>query len=153
MTFLVGGYDENEPYGKLFVFDVPTSPKPKELHSGSDEFGMVWGGQKDFTDRLMAGFDAQLLDIAQEILSLADDQKDKLGNQLKERLQANIPFPFLPLQDCVDLSILLVRTTIAIQNWIAGVRGVGGPIDVATITRTDGFRHIQQKSITGERLE
>ena len=81
-------------------------------------------------------------------------QRDfSLGTQLKERLQANIPFVFLPLQDSVDLSILLIRTTIAVQNWVVGARGVGGPIDIATITRTAGFRPVQQKSITGERLE
>ena len=153
MVFLVGGYDEGAPYGRLFECFVPTAPKPKEQHLGSDQFGMVWGGQREFTDRIIAGFDGQLPGIVQGILGLNDHQRDDLGTQLKDRLQANIPFAFLPLQDSVDLSILLIRTTIAVQNWVAGVRGVGGPIDVATITRTAGFTPVQQKSITGERLE
>lgn len=152
MVFLVGGYDEGAPYGRVFEFSVPTIPKPKEQHAGSDKFGMVWGGQKEFTDRIIQGFDGRLPGIVQEILELNKKQTDNLEAQLKERLQANIPFPFLPLQDSVDLSILLIRTTITVQNWIVGVRGVGGPIDVATITRTAGFRPVQQKSITGERL-
>jgi hypothetical protein len=38
-----------------------------------------------------------------------------------------------------------------IQNWIVGVRGVGGAIDVATITRTDGFQSVQRKAIVGEK--
>jgi hypothetical protein len=33
------------------------------------------------------------------------------------------------------------------------VRGVGGAIDVATITRTDGFRAIQEKQILGDRSD
>ena len=153
MVFLVGGYDDGAPYGRVFEFFVPTMPEPNERHSDSGEFGMVWGGQKEFTDRIITGFDGQLPGIAQEVLGLSDDQRDNLGIQLKGRLQANIPFQFLPLQDSVDLSILLIRTTIAVQNWVVGIRGVGGPIDVATITRTAGFRPIQQKTITGERLE
>ena len=153
MVFLVGGYDDSAPYGRLFEFSVPTIPVPKEQHPGSDQFGMVWGGQREFTDRIVTGFDGQLPRIAQEILGLSDDQRDRLGVELKGRLQANIPFAFLPLQDSVDLSLLLIRTTITVQNWVMGVRGVGGPIDVATITRTDGFKPVQQKSITGERLE
>ena len=153
MTFLVGGYDEGEPYGKVFECFVPSAPQPKEQHPGSDQFGMVWGGQKEFTDRIITGFDGQLPGIVQNILGLSDDDTNALGTQLKENLQANIPFPFLPLQDSVDLSILLIRTTISVQNWIVGVRGVGGPIDVATITRTDGFKPVQQKSITGEAQE
>lgn len=153
LEFLVGGYDAGDPYGKVFQFAIPTSPFPEELHSGTGEFGMVWGGQKEFTDRLIAGFDAHLLEVVQEVLDLDDAKRDELEIQLKSRLQANIPFAFLPLQDSVDLSILLIRTTIAVQNWTVGIRGVGGPIDVATITRTEGFNAIQQKSISGERLE
>ena len=153
MVFLVGGYDQGEPYGRVFQFSVPTDAQPSEVHAGSDQFGMVWGGQKEFADRLIAGFDEKLIKMVQESIKLSDSQRDSLERELREGLQAAIPFPFLPLQDSVDLSILLIRTTIAVQNWIVGVRGVGGPIDVATITRTDGFRPIQSKSITGERPE
>ena len=153
IAFLVGGYDEGAPYGRVFELFIPTAPDPKEQHPGPDQFGMVWGGQRDFTDRLITGFDGQLPGIVQQILGLDDTQRDSLGADLKSRLQAQIPFAFLPLQDSVDLSILLIRTTISVQNWVMGVRGVGGPIDVATITRIDGFKPVQQKSITGERLE
>ena len=38
----------------------------------------------------------------------------------------------------------------SIQKWLVDVRGVGGPIDVATVTRTKGFQPVQQKSVTGE---
>ena len=112
---------------------------------------MVWGGQREFTDRIIQGFDDQLPTIAKEFLNLPDGREVELRDHLKTRLTASIPFAFLPLQDCVDLSIVLIRTTIVIQNWIIGVRGVGGAIDVATITRTKGFEPIQQKTILGER--
>jgi len=36
------------------------------------------------------------------------------------------------------------------QRWIMDVRGVGGAIDVAVITQTDGFIEIQKKKIIGE---
>ena len=152
MDFLVGGIDRGEPYGKVFGFAIPNNSTPREIHPGPDQFGMVWGGQKQFADRVIAGFDEQLLNVVQEALELTAEKRVELEKQLRERLQATIPFPFLPLQDSVDLSILLIRTTIAIQNWVVGVRGVGGPIDVATITRTAGFKPIQLKSITGDSL-
>ena len=153
MVFLVGGYDANDPYGKVFQFSIPVSPKPREVHAGSNQFGMVWGGQKEFIDRIISGFDGRLPLVAQEILKLTDDQRNELETKLKGRLEPSIPYDFLPLQDSVDLSILLIRTTISVQNWIAGTRGVGGPIDVAIITRTKGFEAIQYKRISGERLE
>ena len=64
-----------------------------------------------------------------------------------------IPYQFLLLQDSVDLAIFLIKTTAKLQGWAAGARGVGGAIDVATVTRTDGFRAIQEKQIVGERYE
>ncbi len=153
MEFLVGGFDRGEPYGRVLGFAIPNKSTPSEIHPGPDQFGMVWGGQKQFADRLVAGYDEQLLNVVQEALELSDEKRIYLDKQLRERLQAAIPFPFLPLQDSVDLSILLIRTTITIQNWVVGVRGVGGPIDVATITRTGGFQPVQLKSISGDRLK
>ena len=152
MDFLVGGFDRGEPYGRVFGFAIPNKTTPSEIHPGPDQFGMVWGGQKQFADRIIAGFDEQLVNVVQETLELTVEKRVELEKQFKERLQATIPFPFLPLQDSVDLSILLIRTTIAIQNWVVGVRGVGGPIDVATITRTGGFQPVQVKSISGDNL-
>jgi hypothetical protein len=62
-----------------------------------------------------------------------------------------IPYQFLPLQDCVDLAIFLIKTTATLQGWTTGARGVGSAVDVATITRTDGFRTVQEKRIVGDR--
>lgn len=149
MAFLVGGYDPDEAHGHVFEFYIPTKPKPVEQHA--KEFGMVWGGQRDFTNRLIHGFDAKVPELVKEFLSLEDKQVAGLKDHLTGKLQAPIPFAFLPLQDCVDVAVFLIRTTITIQNWTIGVRGVGGAIDLATITRTEGFTAIQQKSILGER--
>lgn len=148
MVFLVGGYDKDEPYGRVFEIFIPSRPEPREQQAG--EFGMTWGGQREYTDRLITGFDPNLPAVAQRILNLNDQQRDALQAQLKAQLQAPIPFQFLPLQDCVNLSILLIRTTIAIQTFLVGIRGVGGSIDIATITRTEGLRPIQLKRVGGE---
>jgi hypothetical protein len=148
MVFLVGGYDEGEPYGRVFEIFIPSRPQPHEVSEGN--FGIVWGGQREVTDRILQGFDPALLPIVQQAFALSDQQRDELENHLKGSLSIPIPYPFLPLQDCVDLSIFLIRTTITIQKWSVGIRGVGGAIDVATITRTDGYHAIQKKEIEGE---
>jgi hypothetical protein len=41
MVFLVAGYDEGEPYVRVFELTIPTKPKPVEKHAG--EFGITWG--------------------------------------------------------------------------------------------------------------
>jgi hypothetical protein len=56
-----------------------------------------------------------------------------------------IPIQAMALQDCVDLAVLFIKTTILGQNLTVGIRGVGGPIDVAIITRREGFKFVQKK--------
>jgi hypothetical protein len=148
MHFLVGGFDENAVYGRVFEFSVPSNTNPKERFAG--DFGVLWGGQREFVDRLVKGFDPQVFEFISSELNLSDPTKNDLRAKL-DRFTAALPFQFLPLQDCIDLSIFLIRTTIQIQSWIIGLRGVGGAIDIAAITRTEGFSSVQQKKIAGER--
>ncbi len=147
MVFLVGGYDDGAPYGRVFEFYIPSRPNPVEQNAG--QFGIVWGGQRQFTDRIIQGFDDQLPSMVLSHLNLPAGQEQALREYLKSQLTARIPFAFLPLQDCVDLSMALIQITIAIQGWIVDIRGVGGLIDIATITRTKGFQPVQLKSIRG----
>lgn len=149
MVFIVGGYDPKAPYGRVFEIQIPAKPKPEERNPGSD-FGFTWGGQRDFVDRLIQGFDDQLPAFLQQRFKLDDPGTAQVRQDLKQQLSARIPYQFLPLQDCVDMAIFLIKVTIQIQTWVVGVRGVGGAIDVATITRTDGFKPIQTKKIIGE---
>jgi hypothetical protein len=53
----------------------------------------------------------------------------------------------MALQDCVDLAVTLIGTTVSIQRLAVEVRGVGGPVDVVTITRTEGLQPIQFKEV------
>lgn len=147
---LIGGFDAGEPYGKVFRFSIPGPTYPTELLTGPHPFGLQWGGMPEFVQRIILGFDVKTLMATRQILNLTDEQLHLLQTQLPSFTQATIPYEILDLQDSVDLTILLIRTTISILNLTAGNRGVGGPIDVATITRKDGFKFVQKKSLTGE---
>ena len=152
MVFFVGGYDEGAPYGRVFDVFIPSRPTPSEWHKDPGQFGLVWGGQREYADRLIQGFDGKLPELTKKFLNLDDKKRDELCQDLQKNLQAPVPFAFLPLQDCVDLAIFLIKTTIVMQHWIVGIRGVGGAIDVAVVTQKDGFVEIQKKKLTGEEL-
>jgi hypothetical protein len=152
MVFLVGGYDLGGTYGKVFEIYIPSRPTPREWHGGTGEFGLVWGGQREYADRLIHGYDGQLPALAKAFLGLDDQRSEELRLHLQTHLQAPVPFGFLPLQDSIDFAIFLIRTTMVMQHWLVGVRGVGGKIDVAVITQTDGFNEIQKKKLGGEVL-
>jgi len=149
MIFVVGGYNENEHFGRVFIIEIPFKPEPVEQNPGPNTFGITWGGQKDIVDRLMSGCDYRLSKLIIDSLGLNPTQIELL-NQVLQSVQLPIPINLLPLQDCVDLAIFFIRTTINAQNLIINLRGVGGPIDVATITRREGFKFVQRKEIIGE---
>lgn len=150
MTFVVGGYDEEAAYGKVFLFEIPGQPGPVEQQPGDRNFGMTWGGQLEIATRIIHGFDPALTSIVQQELNLDSKQAEQLYTTLRNRLGFPVPYQVLPLQDCVDLAIFLIRTTMTAQRLAIGVRGVGGPIDVAIVKRTEGLELIQEKVVHGE---
>lgn len=149
MTFLVGGFNENEPYGRVYGFDIPSKPEPVEQQPNSKEFGVTWGGQRQFVDRLLHGYDEILFEVVSKTLEL-DSEKIELLREALNQIQMPLPLQALPLQDCVNLAIFMIRTTISAQDLTVGIRGVGGPIDVATITRNEGLKFVQRKAMVGE---
>lgn len=148
MCFLVGGYSDGEAYGRIYQVMVPSLPDPIELNAGI--FGVAWGGQTSIVHRLVNSFD---IDAAEHLRNKLTIDQQTWASALQETGQMyalKIPYQFLPLQDCVDLSILLVKTTSQLMQYTTDVRGVGGAVDVATITRTEGYKNVQAKRIRGD---
>ncbi|PKB71684.1 MAG: hypothetical protein BZY87_04220 [SAR202 cluster bacterium Io17-Chloro-G6] len=146
MTFVVGGIDEGEAYGKTFLFTIPFEPKPVE--QSKDEFGITWGGQVEYATRLIYGHDPKLLSAIENSLNL-DSTALALVQEAIRPFRMPVPYSILPLQDCIDYATFLIDLTTKAQSLGIGLRGVGGPIDVVTITRTEGLRFIQQKALHG----
>ncbi|NQU54977.1 MAG: hypothetical protein HQ522_20855 [Bacteroidetes bacterium] len=145
MIFLVAGFDEGEPYGKVCELNIPHNPKPKIIRDTKD-FGVNWGGQREIVDRLIKGYDNRVLDVIQHKLGLTPEQIVEINNELAP-LQMQIPVQIMALQDCIDLANFILKTTISGQELSIGVRGCGGNIDVAVITRTTGINFIKQKEL------
>ena len=147
MTFAVGGFDKTEPYGKVYIIDIPNRPDPDERNE--KDFGYTLGGQHEMVSRITRGYDPAILQLIAKKFNLKGNQIRKLENEFRQ-LQLPIPIDTMPLQDCVNWAIFLIRTTITAQSLSMGIRGCGGYIDVATITQSEGFNYVQKKQITGE---
>lgn len=148
--FIVGGYDRDAAYGEVFGFEIPRSPEPQPKHAGDHEFGMSWRGQTQIANRLLNGCDPATFEVIRKALDLDEQQVERVKGAIKSQLRFPIPFPVLPLQDCIDLAIFLIRSTITAQHFAVNVRAVGGPIEVACITRIDGLKYVQKKEVRGE---
>lgn len=150
MVFIVGGYDPGKPYGTVFRFSLPQDNDFEERNPGDSNFGITWGGQLEYASRLLHGYDPRVLNIIKDTFDPDAEQMKLLENNLKQNVEMRVPYDVLPLQDCINLAILLIRTTISAQDLAIDVRGVGGLIELATITRSDGFSFVQKKNVKGE---
>jgi hypothetical protein len=145
MVFLVAGFDDGSPHGKVFEVSVPNDPKPREQIP--NEFGLTWGGQTYFAERLLTGVAPMVSELAQADLDLTQQEATDLVSAWRQQLHLPIPFALLPLQDCVDLATFIVEMTAAVMTWTIGIQGVGGDVDVATITPGGEFEFVQHKTI------
>ena len=148
MYFIVGGFDPDDPHGKVCEFSIPLQDGAElKDHMG---FCVRWGGETDIINRLIHGYDPKMLQLVQKRFGVSRKELEEFRLSLKHELEHNIPYEVLPLQGCVDLAVLLIRTTMTTQKLAIGARGVGGAIEIATITRTEGWSWIQKKALQGE---
>ena len=154
LGFLVAGYDER---GLPEAWEVDVPQRSIGLvatieHGG----GAVWRGQSDVVTRMLFGYDQILLK------RLARDHHRERELQalmpVLDQLPYRIPFDTMNLQDGIDLAALCLRTTMAVQRFSLGALaeapnfswpGVGGPIEIATVTERGGFAWVQRTAIAG----
>lgn len=150
MTFVVAGFNESEPYGSVYEFVIPNKPAPTQISENS--FGVTYGGQNELAAKIIQGYDPRIIDIAKNVGGMNIHKLDEFKKALAQ-LQLTIPYQVLPLQDCIDLAVFLIKTTTTAQNLSIGIRGVGGAIDVAVITQREGLRIIQRKELVAEGIK
>lgn len=148
MTFVIAGFDQKSPYGSVHLLNIPNQPVAEE--QSPNTFGVTWGGQIELASRLVVGYDIKLVEILKRKLKLSDKQIEELKTEFRQ-LTLGVPYAVLSLQDCIDLAVFLVKTTMEGQRLSIAIRGVGGAIDVAVITKREGVRIIQQKKLMGEK--
>lgn len=150
LALLVGGYDPGDQSGKVFEIYIPDGEC--HLRRTTDQSpGAGWRGHTLVISRLIKGFDPRL----RELPGLAPELVKELD---ESKLDYNVDYWSMTLQDAVDLATFLVHTTIQMQRFSDGVAmqpgasaNCGGPIDVAVVEPNDGFAWVQHKGLQGER--
>lgn len=153
LGFLMAGYDVHG-IGKLMFMEFPGSPAPQSTHDTHQNTGAQWNGQTDVIQRLVMGYDPAL-GFLPAFNSISNDQKAALGQQLP-RLQYNIAWNGLMLQDGIDLASTFIKTTINMQRFANGtllmpvsIPGVGGTIDVLVVKPT-GVEWVKHKNLIAD---
>jgi hypothetical protein len=152
LGFLVGGYDG----GLGCLHEVALPARSVTNITDSTKGGGAWRGMTDVVIRMIKGVDLNL--VARHVQTDGLDAHYQALQPVFSKLEYSIPFGQMNLQDAVDFATLLIRTTIDVQRLTHGTAGsfgswpgVGGPIEVATVTATSGFQWVQKTEIQAER--
>jgi hypothetical protein len=110
-------------------------------------FGINWDGQYDALNRLVLGAPTDLEQIATG-WGMQQSDANSLGTAIRQKAQETLAIPTMPIQDAIDLARYLVEVTIGFTKFsiLKQPKTVGGAIEIAAITKHEGFRWVQRKS-------
>ena len=116
---------------------------PKPLYA-PDDFGPRWAGETEAIDRLVLGVGTKLQEALVQLGANAAESA-KVTKDLIDRLYVPLYLPAMPIQDAIDLAEFLASTAAKFTQFNLRAPTVGGPIEVATITKHEGFKWVSRK--------
>ena len=150
---LLGGYSTGGSLGESWHIEIKAGKpsEPKQLRA-PDEAGISWGGMGEALQRIVLGFSSGLFEVLADVGQAqgqpqvsAREVAAQLNKLLVAKLQAPVVFAPMPIQDAIDLGRFLVHATEMFSRFTPGSQSVGGPIEIAAITKHEGFKWISRK--------
>jgi hypothetical protein len=152
LAYKVAGYSARSALPELWdVRIVEDQCPPPILLREQEVCGSNWDGELDALCRLILGVGIKFRDILLEE-GIPADQVDAAVEKVRERLSAPVVLAAMPIQDAIELATFMVQTTIGFMRFNFGAETVGGPIEVAVITKHEGFKWVNRKLFFSEKL-
>jgi hypothetical protein len=141
------GYSAGRPLAEVgeVIMAGQDCPPPRRIMDET-AFGVMWDGQYEALNRLILGLG---FDIGAALVKHGVPPQDasRLQVVLVRDLYATLSVPAMPIQDAIDLARFLVETTIGFVRFAVFLpKNVGGAVEIAAITKHEGFRWVQRKS-------
>jgi hypothetical protein len=144
LGFVIAGYSSNSSLAEEWKIDMNTDGcKGPYSVRNKDEVGINCNGEPEAIQRLYAGYSSYL----PYILNEAKIDKNKIDEIIRScsKLMAPMITPAMPIQDAIDLTKFFIETTIKFSRFTPGPQTVGGPIEIAAITKHEKFKWIDRK--------
>jgi hypothetical protein len=142
LGFFIAGYSDKSSTAEAWevIIHGPDRPTPS-MSSQPDRAGWWAVAQNEAIGRLFNGIDPQL---APAVVATAGNKGPAVMKQILSA-GSNPAVAPMPLADAVDLARFMVDTTIGYRRFLPGADTVGGPVELAAISRHEGFRWISRK--------
>lgn len=145
LGFLTAGYSADSDDPQVFVMQLgDASHEPQEVLAGAT--GASWWGVPEAISRILNGVSldtpAALVNMK---VGLSEEQAVQFSQAIQDQVRATLVQSAMPIQDAIDLAEFLVYATIQYVRFAPGNPTVGGPIEIATITKHEGFKWVARK--------
>jgi 20S proteasome alpha/beta subunit len=140
------GYSSGRPLPELWqvVLNEGKTLDPLRVQS-EGEFGVQWNGEQEALNRLILGV-GTIPEAGAKAIGTTTEQLDDVLKKLYPHTLENLILPAAPIQDAIDLARFLVETTVGFFRYsVRRAKTVGGPIEIAVITKYEGFKWVQRK--------
>jgi len=146
LGFMVAGYSANEKLAEEYKIDIKNGAcnGPVLIRQKSDS-GVTWSGEPEAINRLMFGIAGQLPNVLVNQLGLQPANVQTAITAIQQACHAPLVMPAMPMQDAIDLAEFFIDLTIKFSKFNMGAPTVGGPIEIAAITKHEGFKWVKRK--------
>ena len=143
LGFLVAGYSagsEKAEAWQIIISDPRSSPVPANI-APKDAYGHVAFAQPEAVERLFGVHPG----LKSKVLAQVDPSLHGALDDVFNQATYSPAVPFMPFADAINLARFLVDVTIGFNTYLLGLNTVGGPVEVAAISRHEGFKWIGRK--------
>lgn len=143
----VCGYSASRPLPEVWqvLLNDCDCPDPTAVQVEND-IGPLWNGESEALDRILLGTGSHISSALAEALGLNSEQAAEAATKLLPKLYQALILPAAPVQDAIDLARFMVETTKGfIRFSINKVKTVDGLVEIAAITKHEGFKWVQRK--------
>jgi hypothetical protein len=146
LGFIVAGYSAGAKHADEYgvVIDQGKCGPPNRLRA-SEESGIFWAGMGESLNRLILGYGAALPNVLQHNLGVPVNQIPSAMQVIQGALGAQLAISAMPLKDAIDLAEFLADVAIKFSKFSPGANVVGGPIEIAAISKHEGFKWVKRK--------
>ena len=143
--FYVAGYTPGQPLASEWEFLLPTHEHPTQARV-DNQVGASWRGIHIPFTRLFFGVDPRVDGI---LAGLGMDQQRiaAFRQAVNAQLVSKVAFDGMPLQDAIGFCRFIIDATIGAATYEMGQPSCGGRVNIAVITRSEGFKWVSEPKL------
>lgn len=122
-----------------------------QLLAAVDTCQILWAGQPEACVRLVLGYSSATNQVFRNA-GLDETQASELLRLLRQASEVALLDPAMPTSDAIELGKFLAQTTASFVRFLPGADTVGGDLDIATVTKYEGFKWIKRKHFYPQNL-